>query len=888
MLLSTTQKYFNEAENFKENGLYKEAIESYKKAIEIDSSFINAHYNLALLYHQIQQLDNAIKCLKKVIELAPGDASAYNNLGVLFCANNKPNEAKTYFEKALSLETNYKEAHDNLIKVQQKLQKTQSLLTQPISTENIYSHSSNNFVNSIETNHSEDICFQSQLGIVLTTHFSPEAEYVVRHVCKTRNDIIAILVQRPHGLLDPNYEKRKQDFLATSYNNSRSIIWEEVTDINSTKGHDLLRKLEPNLLITIGGRILKSDTLAIPKEGVINLHTSILPKYRGLASEFWALHYNDLQHIGVTIHYIDPGVDTGDIILQRQTRVDPSDNENTLRQKNMITGAEALLEALHLIEHGKIQRKPQQTDGIIYFTAPTAEERQYTQALKYLRIHQVQALEKCAKEKVQGLTVALTELTYGWRQILEQEGISFEISNISENINPMRYAVLIINHTLTPREIEAVQTYVHNGGSVLTDLPNAAHILPNLEISPRFIDFIQPTDDDLFHQADLLYLDLHGYTTPSANFGTLRDGTLAVLSRQVGNGHLIALPFNVNSAILDTRSAYHCLAQVNGKNAGEVMSVVSKGGVRRLVIRALRYLFAHRNLPYVHLWYYPGNYRSAFAFRVDSDGYEPKSFQRTFEVAQSHNIAMTWFIDAGAQINNFDHVQALRSAGQDIQTHCFIHKTFDDYEHNFQNIQAAQHVMHKYGFSPVGFVAPFGTWHPNLNRAMEECGITYSSEFSLAYDDLPFHPVINGKRLSRVLQVPVHVICLGNMLKASYSVEEIRTYWGQIMEKCYAQGEPMFLYCHPIGRLGSYPEVLDFIFQRSRDMDRVWFTTLTTFHEWWNARLTTTCVARLEGKKLVITAGPPDRTVFVRIIHPDGQVDEKGIRGEWIENLSYY
>lgn len=119
----SAQKYFNEAQKFKENGLLEKAIASYKKAIEIDPYFVSAYYTLALLYHQTQQFESAAVNLKKVIELDPNDASALNNLGVIFYVNNRLNEAKIYFEKALSLDANYKEAQDNLKKIQEKLQK---------------------------------------------------------------------------------------------------------------------------------------------------------------------------------------------------------------------------------------------------------------------------------------------------------------------------------------------------------------------------------------------------------------------------------------------------------------------------------------------------------------------------------------------------------------------------------------------------------------------------------------------------------------------------------------------------------------------------------------------------------------------------------------------
>lgn len=133
MSISIAQKYFSEAEKFRENGLYKEAVESYKKAIEADPFFASAYYNLALLYYQTQQFDNAIINLKKVTELDPNDTSAFNNIGVLYFTLDRFAEAKKYFEKALLIDTNYKEARNNLEKVQQKLQMLEvpSFIKQP-------------------------------------------------------------------------------------------------------------------------------------------------------------------------------------------------------------------------------------------------------------------------------------------------------------------------------------------------------------------------------------------------------------------------------------------------------------------------------------------------------------------------------------------------------------------------------------------------------------------------------------------------------------------------------------------------------------------------------------------------------------------------------------
>ncbi len=126
MSISAAQKHFNDAEEYKEKGLLQEAIESYKKAIEADTSFTSAYYNLALVYYQTQQLSLAVVNLKKVTDLDPSDVSAFNNLGVLYVATGRLNDAKRCFENAMAGDANYEEARVNLEMVQQKLQHAQT------------------------------------------------------------------------------------------------------------------------------------------------------------------------------------------------------------------------------------------------------------------------------------------------------------------------------------------------------------------------------------------------------------------------------------------------------------------------------------------------------------------------------------------------------------------------------------------------------------------------------------------------------------------------------------------------------------------------------------------------------------------------------------------
>ncbi|MFN3531094.1 MAG: glycosyltransferase [Candidatus Brocadia sp.] len=115
---------------YQTSGKMDDAIDAYKKVIKTCSYFhrqspsgdgsylLNAYYNLALIYANTHQIDNAISTLEKATELSNCDVSAYNNLGVLYFKKNRYSDARTCFEKALSIDANYHEARQNLKKLQ--------------------------------------------------------------------------------------------------------------------------------------------------------------------------------------------------------------------------------------------------------------------------------------------------------------------------------------------------------------------------------------------------------------------------------------------------------------------------------------------------------------------------------------------------------------------------------------------------------------------------------------------------------------------------------------------------------------------------------------------------------------------------------------------------
>ena len=120
-----------------------------------------------------------------------------------------------------------------------------------------------------------------------------------------------------------------------------------------------LAELAPDVGVTAAyGRILPPKLLDIPRHGVLNVHASLLPKYRGAAPIQWALISGE-EETGVSIMQTEEGLDTGPVRLQRRTRVAPDEDAASLSARLSRLGAEALTEALDLLAEGTLPLTPQ-------------------------------------------------------------------------------------------------------------------------------------------------------------------------------------------------------------------------------------------------------------------------------------------------------------------------------------------------------------------------------------------------------------------------------------------------------------------------------------------------------------------------------------------------
>jgi methionyl-tRNA formyltransferase len=132
--------------------------------------------------------------------------------------------------------------------------------------------------------------------------------------------------------------------------NARQI---RVADFNSNDCHRLLRAFEPELVVLGGTGIIRPHLLAIPLRGTVNAHPGLLPDLRGSSSVAWALH-KDLP-VGCTTHFVDDGIDTGPVILQRRLEVRRGDTYELIVRRMLTLAARLMADTLDAFELGQVR-----------------------------------------------------------------------------------------------------------------------------------------------------------------------------------------------------------------------------------------------------------------------------------------------------------------------------------------------------------------------------------------------------------------------------------------------------------------------------------------------------------------------------------------------------
>lgn len=145
-----------------------------------------------------------------------------------------------------------------------------------------------------------------------------------------------------------------------------SLPLEQPQTLRTTEGRAALEAWRPDVLVVVAyGLILPPEALAIPKHGCLNIHASLLPRWRGAAPVQRAILAGDSE-TGVTIMQMDAGLDTGPILLQRALPIADTDDSVSVLDKLAALGAPALLEVLSGIESGSVSARAQPSEGVTH------------------------------------------------------------------------------------------------------------------------------------------------------------------------------------------------------------------------------------------------------------------------------------------------------------------------------------------------------------------------------------------------------------------------------------------------------------------------------------------------------------------------------------------
>jgi methionyl-tRNA formyltransferase len=193
---------------------------------------------------------------------------------------------------------------------------------------------------------------------------------------------------------------------------------------------EALQGWQPDLIVVAAyGKILPRSVLQLPRHGCINVHASLLPRWRGAAPIQWAILHGD-RITGITIMQMNEGMDAGDILWQRRTAIGAKETYGELQERLARLGAEALTEALAQLHEGTLQRSPQneqevtlaplirKEDGRIRWSDPALQLERTVRAFapwpsafteldgKRLKLHRVSA-DECPARAAPGTVTAI-------------------------------------------------------------------------------------------------------------------------------------------------------------------------------------------------------------------------------------------------------------------------------------------------------------------------------------------------------------------------------------------------------------------------------------------------------------------------------------------------
>lgn len=446
------------------------------------------------------------------------------------------------------------------------------------------------------------------------------------------------------------------------------------------------------------------------------------------------------------------------------------------------------------------------------------------------------------------LQVCLLQYEQAWDILLGQIGIPWSIIETIELLQPHMCSLVIGNKQLSAREKSSLQQFLSDGGAVLYT-PSGKFPFS----TSKYVTSLPPKQTKVYSYFDTLDIYDRCFLFPNNEI---------VHSHTFGKGIATYLGIDIARLLLSIKNARKNFYSPSERLPNEIVSRVSKAPMRQLVTSLLEYLHHQRNLPFVHKWYYPENEPTIFTFRIDSDKGSQEQIDESYRLSEQYQIPTTWFLDVKSHQEWLGYFSQFTA--QEIGVHCYEHVVYNSTVLNKENFEKALELLRAHKFNVKGVTAPTGTWNIYFAKAIEELGFEYSSEFGFDYDNLPSYPA-RTNAFSPVLQLPIHPVCVGSMLRARLSFGEMIEYFKNIVDLRIQTNQPVCLYHHPTHK---HNEVFEEVFRYINGHNIRKFS-YSQYAGWWKKRNKSEIAVVYDGTNLLLDKKNRENDVWLRISLPN-------------------
>lgn len=452
-------------------------------------------------------------------------------------------------------------------------------------------------------------------------------------------------------------------------------------------------------------------------------------------------------------------------------------------------------------------------------------------------------------DSTQQLQIGLFGYDPSWQMLLDQIGVSWAVI---DNVALLgRHSLIIVNKPVEKNDQHLLNYYLKGGGALLYTT-SERHKVTGSATSKKYLTSLQPQIRNEYSFYDIF--DIYNQTF-------LFENESLVQVRPVEHGIQSCLGIDVVALLKNDTFRRKDFYSGQGTFPHERVSTVSKNALLRFLFTHIEFLHHQRNIPFVHKWYFPKNNRTLFTFRVDSDKGNQDQVEALYQMCARHKVPTSWFLDVKSHERWLDYF--INFYPQEIGVHCYDHIVHKSSLLNKENFEKALSLLRQNNIPTIGITVPTGQWNNNIGSVIQELNFKYSSEFSYDYDNIPSFPYL-GNGFSSVVQLPVHPICIGTMLREHYTTEDMVKYFKDIVDRKFLLREPICLYHHPTH---GHNEVFDEVFQYI-DAQNILKISYNEYADWWKRRDRFKFSVTYDGVKLTSQLHQAD-DVWMRISMPN-------------------